>query len=236
MPKDLKLPRGALVVSCQAQPDEPLYGPQFMRAMAQAALVGGAKGIRANGPADVRAIREITPVPIIGINKQLVGNYIVITPTVEAALEVIEAGADIVAVDATRRERPDGLSGTEVIRRLKQMVDIPILADISTLGEGVRAVEAGADAVATTLAGYTEYSKSTEGPDVELVRALSRAVNVPIIAEGRISSPGDAIRCLEAGARAVVVGTAITRPQTITRRFVEEMGRWLEGTGATWAT
>ncbi len=213
-----KLEHG-LIVSCQSSP--PLSGPQFAGPIAQAAVLGGAVGIRVNGPADVAAVRALVDVPIIGIYKQRRPDYqIYITPTLESALAVIEAGADIVALDGSPAPRPDGLSLAELIAAIHERGAL-VMADISTLEEGLGAARAGADIVASTLSGYTPYSPKLEGPDLDLVSGLVRETGLPVIAEGRYNTPADVRAAFERGAFAVVVGRAITEPQLITRRFVE---------------
>ncbi len=218
--------RGGLVVSCQAPEDTPLGQPEVLAALAEAAVRGGAVGIRANLPQNIRAIRRLVSVPIIGIYKQVLGGYpVYITPTFEHARAVVEAGADIVAVDATARERPEPLPA--LIRRIREELRVPVMADISTLEEGIAAAEMGADVVATTMSGYTPYTEHRRalGVDVDLVAQLAGRLSVPVICEGRVSSPQDARRALEAGAWAVVVGTAITAIDRVTARFVQEMRR-----------
>jgi N-acylglucosamine-6-phosphate 2-epimerase len=210
--------RGGLVVSCQAPRGDPLHGPAHMAAMARAAVLGGAVGIRTEGPADVQAVREAVDVPVIGLWKQgAEGVYI--TPTAGHARAVAEAGAEIVAIDATSRPRPDRSTVPEVVAGLHRTHHCLVMADVSTLEEGAAAAEAGADLVATTLSGYTPYSRQQPGPDLELVAALAARAEVPVVAEGRITTPGEARAALDAGAWAVVVGGAITRPQLITARF-----------------
>jgi N-acylglucosamine-6-phosphate 2-epimerase len=211
--------RGGLVVSCQAPPGDPLHGPAFMAAMARAAVLGGAVGIRADGPADVQAVRQAVDVPVIGLWKQgAEGVYI--TPTVDHARAVADAGAQIVAIDATGRPRPDRSTVPEVVEGLRRTHHCLVMADVSTLEEGAAAAAAGADLVATTLAGYTPDSRRRPGPDLELVAALAARVDVPVVAEGRIATPQQARAALDAGAWTVVIGGAITRPQLITARFV----------------
>jgi N-acylglucosamine-6-phosphate 2-epimerase len=221
-----KLPRG-LIVSCQAAPDEPLHGTQYMAAMARAAKQGGAVGIRANGPDDIAAIRAAVDLPIIGLFKvDLPGYEVRITPTIEYARQIADAGADIIALDATARPHPDGFTTAELIARVQKITGRPVLADVSTLDEGLAAADAGADLVATTLSGYTSYSPAQGEPDFELIRSLVRELHsggIPVIAEGRVSTPEHAARALASGAHAVVVGAAITRPQWITARFVERL-------------
>jgi N-acylglucosamine-6-phosphate 2-epimerase len=219
---------GGLVVSCQAAPGDPLHGPVFMAAMARAAVLGGAVGIRANGPADIQAVRRAVDVPVIGLWKDgTEGVYI--TPTVRHARAVIDAEAQIVAIDATSRPRPDRSTVPEVIEGLRRTHRCLVMADVSTLNEGVVAVSSGADLVATTLSGYTPYSPQRPGPDLELVAALAARVEVPIVAEGRIGTPQQARAALDAGAWTVVVGGAITRPQLITARFVAALQAGADG-------
>lgn len=209
-----------LIVSCQALPDEPLHGSDIMARMAIAAEIGGAVGIRANSPADVAAIRLVTRLPIIGLHKVDIPDYdVYITPLIEHAVALADAGADIIAIDATARPHPDGEVAL-YIAAIQAETGKPVLADISTLEEALAAAAAGAEYVSTTMSGYTHYSASIEGPDLDLVRAASTALAVPVIAEGRISTPKQAAQALDAGAFAVVVGGAITRPQQITARFV----------------
>lgn len=192
-----------------------------MSAFARAAELGGAGGIRANGPADVRAIRRDCALPIIGINKWRQSKWpVYITPTLAAARAVQRAGADIIAVDATHRPRRGGLGPEELIATVHRELQCPVMADIDTLEEGQAAAEAGADIVATTLAGYTEQRIASPGPDLDLVRALSSALSVPVFCEGRIWRPEDVAAAFAAGAYAVVIGTAVTNPMEITRRFV----------------
>lgn len=216
-----RLPRG-LVVSCQALEGEPLHGPHFMAAMAKAAVMGGAVALRVNGPEDIRAVRQSVQVPIIGLYKAKIEGFdVFITPTFEHARMVKEAGADVVALDATKRGRPDGLSLPQTIARIHEELGIEVMADVSTLKEGVAASQAGADYVATTLSGYTPYSRQSQDPDLALVRQLAEAVNTPVVAEGRFWTPREVMDAIRQGAYGIVVGTAITRPQEITKRFAK---------------
>lgn len=220
---DAPFPVGSLIVSCQASTENPLHGPTPMALMARAAESGGAAGIRANGPADVAAIRSAVTVPIIGIYKQGDPRSVFITPTLAAAAEVVRAGADLVAVDATLRERPDGNSIERLIRTVQDELGVPVMADVDTVAAGVRARAAGADLVATTLSGYTNGAPPPEEPDVALVRDLTARLDCPIIAEGRYRTPEEIRSAFDAGAHAVVVGTAITNPLEITARLVREL-------------
>jgi len=209
--------RGGLIVSCQTS--YPMNGPEFMGPMAEAAVRGGAVGIRADGEANVSAIRNRVNVPIIGINKQRQPEYqVYITPTLEAAIEVIEAGAEIVALDGSTAPRPGGITLRELIRGVKERGAL-VMADISTLSEGLVAAEQGADILSSTLSGYTPYSAKMEGPDLALVEDLAQQTELPVIAEGRYSTPEDVRAAFDCGAFAVVVGRAITEPQLITKRF-----------------
>jgi len=218
-----------LIVSCQAREGEPLFSSDIMARMALCAALGGAIGIRANSPRDILAIRQTVSLPLIGIYKIKTDGYeVYITPSFDAAREVAEAGADAIAVDATNRARPKGETLASLIHRIHNELDRPVMADCSTFEEGMKARELGADAVATTLAGYTPYSRHTEEPDYEICEKLADNLDVPIIGEGRFFSPEQASLALQLGAYAVVVGTAITRPQDITARFVKSMNRALQ--------
>ena len=211
--------RGGLIVSCQALPGEPLFGADIMARLALAAEGGGAVGIRANSPADIAAIRAVTMLPLIGLSKVDVAGYdVYITPTLADALAVSEAGADVIALDATNRPHPEGTTAA-FLQRVKAATQKPVLADISTYDEALAAQDAGADFVSTTLSGYTSYSPQSDDPDLDLVRRLGSVLTIPLIAEGRIATPEQARAALDAGAWAVVVGGAITRPQQVTQRF-----------------
>lgn len=217
------IPKGGLVISCQARADNPLHGPVYMSAMAQAAEAGGARGIRANGEADVAAIRAVTRLPIIGIAKVWDDRFpVYITPGFEQAAQVARAGADIVGIDATPRPR-NGEPVDRLIGRIKAELGREVFADIATLEEGRAAQAAGATYVATTLAGYTEETaaRKTGGPDLELLSALVAEVPVPIVAEGRFDTPELVAEAFRRGAYAVVVGTAVTNPREITKKFVQ---------------
>jgi len=210
---------GGLVVSCQAREDNPLHGPRFMAALAEAAVRGGAVGIRADGAADVAAIRATVDVPIIGINKtKLPDGSLFITPTAASARAVIAAGAALVALDGTARPRPGGESLAEVIRAIHADGALA-LADVATDADARHAVECGADLVGTTLSGYTPDSPRQEDPDFDLLRRLVASCPVPVFAEGRIWTREQAAAALALGAAFVVVGTAITNPMAITARF-----------------
>jgi len=212
--------QGGLIVSCQALPGEPLCGPEFMAAMAVAAQAGGAVGLRANGGPDIEAIKRVTTLPVIGIVKRdYPGSPVYITPTMVEVDEIVEAGADMLATDATRLARPDGRTFAEFVAAIRKRHQILIMGDVSTRQEGLDAVSAGVDVVSTTLSGYTPYSEQRTGPDFTLLEALAQGLDIPVIAEGRITTPEECQRAFELGAFATVIGSAITRPQEIVRRF-----------------
>ncbi len=214
--------KGKLIVSCQALEDEPLHGAELMTKMALAANIGGAAAIRANGPADIRAISAAVDLPVIGLYKQG-SSGVYITPTFDAAAEIADAGADVIALDCTARPRPDGAPISELLERIHRELRLPTFADVSTLDEAIAAADMGVAMAAPTLSGYTANSPAQDGPDFDLLRKMIKALPIPVIAEGRIHSPDQARRALELGAWAVVVGSAITRPRAITARFVRAL-------------
>lgn len=217
--------RGGLIVSCQARADNPLHGPMFMGAMGEAAKQGGAVGLRVNGPDDVRQAKK-TGLPVIGIWKVFTEGFdVYITPNFATAGTIAGAGADIVALDCTDRRRAGDHRPEWIIKDLRDECGTPAFADISTFDEGLRAEQWGAAYVGTTLSGYTEATQpKPDLPDLKLVEALAKRVKVPVIAEGRYNTPALAKAALDAGAHAVVVGTAITNPREITRAFVAAIG------------
>ncbi|TDW24252.1 putative N-acetylmannosamine-6-phosphate epimerase [Kribbella kalugense] len=214
--------RGGLIVSCQAGPESPLNSPDMIAALAASAGRGGAHGFRVDRPENVAAVRKQSALPIIGINKQpRTGFDVFITPGFDAARAIVDAGADLVAIDATQRPRPEGDTVGDLIARIHRECGVPVMADIASHAEGLAAVEAGADLVATTIAGYTPYSRHEAGPALELAAALVADLpGIPVIVEGRIWTIEDIQACFAAGVHAVVVGSAITVPEFITRRFV----------------
>jgi N-acylglucosamine-6-phosphate 2-epimerase len=217
--------RGHLTVSVQSYPGEPLRHPETMAQFAEAVVAGGAAGIRAQGLADIAFIKGRVSVPLIGLWKD--GEHgVFITPTLRQALAVVHAGADIVAIDGTRRPRPDGHTLTETITSLHTEVpDVPVMADCGSLDDARAAADAGADVLGTTLAGYTSDRHKTDGPDVELVEQIAAALpDTPVVAEGRIHTPAQARAVLDIGAHSAVVGTAITHPTTITEWFTQALG------------
>ncbi|MEU8624705.1 N-acetylmannosamine-6-phosphate 2-epimerase [Streptomyces sp. NPDC048669] len=215
--------QGKLIVSCQAPPGDPMRETATLVRLAQSAVAGGGAAIRANEPAVVAAIVEAVDLPVIGLWKDGdIGVYI--TPTVRHALAVAEAGAAVVAADATDRPRPDGSTFAELVEAVHAAGAL-VMADVSTLEEGVAAARLGADFVSTTLSGYVPGTPKQTGPDLDLVAALSAAIDVPVVAEGRINTPDEAAEALRRGAHSVVVGTAITAPTALTARFVAGIAR-----------
>ena len=213
-----------LIVSCQARAGHPLHDTRVISALAHAAVAGGAVGLRINGEEDIRAVREVVRVPIIGIRKVWTHDVpVYITPSFADAAAVAAAGADIIALDATSRPRAGGERIETLIPRIRTELGRPVMADVATFEEGERAAALGADLVATTLSGYTGPGPAPEGPDLEMVRRLARALTVPVIAEGRYSRPEQVLEAFRAGAFAVVVGRAITDALSITKSFVDAL-------------
>ncbi len=218
--------KNGLIVSCQAEQNDPFNSPELIAAFARAAQSGGAAAIRAGGIENIKAIRRAVDLPIVGIIEgKFPDGWACVTPDFKDVESILEAGADIVALDATSRQRPNGMDGVEFFDEVRDRYDVPLIADIATFEEGIRAAELGADMIASTLSGFTEYTEmnSSDVPDLVLVERLSRGGRVPVIAEGKIWTPEQAKEALRKGAFAVVVGTAITRPRLMTKRFVEVM-------------
>ena len=219
--------KGKLIVSCQALPEEPLHSSFIMGRMAYAAKMGGAAGIRANTKEDIEEIRKNVDLPIIGIVKRdYKDSDIYITPTMKEIDELMEVKPEIIAVDATKNIRPGGIdlkTFYESIR--KKYPDQLLMADCSTLEEALYADELGFDFIGTTLVGYTEQSKDIqiEQNDFSLIREILAKVKHRVIAEGNINTPEKVCKVMELGVYSVVVGSAITRPQIITREFVKAL-------------
>lgn len=209
---------GGLLVSCQAPDGDPFRDPSSMARFAQAAERGGAVGIRVNGPSDVEAVRRTTHLPVLGIQKRMQSDgKVLITPSLEDARHLINAGAQIIAVECTTRARR--LGALDLVRRIRAELNVPVMADIATLEEALAAEEAGVDLVASTMRGYTSETESIGVFEPTFIAELSTRLKVPVLAEGRIDTLRQAEEALHAGAFAVIVGTAITRPQAITARF-----------------
>lgn len=215
--------RGGLIVSCQALEDEPLHSSYIMSRMAFAAYEGGAVGIRANTAEDITEIRKVVSLPVIGIVKQVYdGCDVYITPTMKEVDDLAATGVEIIAMDATKRPRPDRRPIAEFFREVRaKYPDQLFMADCSCIEEGLHAAEIGFDLIGTTMASYTPYTKGTSIPDFNMMKTLVEKSGKPVIAEGGIWSPAELKQALDTGALAAVVGTAITRPREITRRYVE---------------
>ncbi|WP_353707045.1 N-acetylmannosamine-6-phosphate 2-epimerase [Cellulosimicrobium sp. ES-005] len=212
--------RGRLTVSCQAYPGEPLRDPRTTAQMARAVVAGGAAAVRAQGLDDVAAVVAAVDVPVVGLWKDGDGG-VFITPTLRHARAVADAGAHVVALDGTRRPRPDGLTLAETVAGLRETADVLVMADCGSLDDALAAQDAGVDLLGTTLAGYTGERPKTSGPDLELVDEVVAACSLPVVAEGRVHSPAQAAEAMARGAFSVCVGTAITHPTTITSWFAE---------------
>lgn len=211
MPKIARVNLQGLIVSCQAPPDSPLHHPQVIAAMARAAIDRGAFGVRIDTPTHIEAVRSRVAAPIIGLWKQpLPRSEVYITPQFHHAAAVAKAGADIIAVDATARKRPDNETLEVIIYRIHNELDKPVMADVDTLENAIAATNAGADMVGTTLYGYTRQTQHLCPPGLDLVTQMVENLKIPVLCEGGIASPEMAKKALELGATAVVVGTDIT--------------------------
>ncbi len=217
--------KNTIIVSVQAMPNEPLYEEECLNAMIKSVVKGGAKALRLAGARDVANAKKMFDLPVIGITKPEIfpknpKSVVYITPTTEDARSVADAGADIIAFDGTSRPR-----GKDNLRKLIRYIAIKrkvSMADISTISEAIAARALGADMVSTTLAGYTDNSKMTKEPDFELLEKAVKILDCPVIAEGRFWTPEQVNKAFALGAHAVVIGSAITRPQLIVKRFYSE--------------
>lgn len=214
--------RHGLIVSCQALEGEPLHGPMLMAAMARAAQLGGAVGIRTNGVEEVEVIKKMTGLPVIGIKKVTNDQgQMCITPSFAHAKELVQAGADLVAVDV-RHERPFGEPLGELLPRIRQELKIKVMADCATLEDAKKAAEIGVDVLASTF-GFRQREIGIE-PDFHLLEDLL-GLGLPVIAEGGFWYPEQVVQAFKMGAWSVVVGSAITRPLEITKRFVQALNK-----------
>lgn len=218
--------KGGLIVSCQALPHEPLHGGDTMAKMAVAAMRGGAVGIRANTVHDIELIKKAVDLPVIGIiKKDYEGCDVYITPTMDEVDALVACGTDIIALDATNRLHPDGVTLEEFFGEVRKKYPNQLfMADTSCFEEGKKAAEMGFDLIGTTMAGYTPYTKGTPLPDIPLMKRYVSELDKPVIAEGGIWTPEQLRQALDTGVLAAVVGTAITRPMEITQRFVRAIG------------
>ncbi|MGK7876888.1 MAG: N-acetylmannosamine-6-phosphate 2-epimerase [Xenococcaceae cyanobacterium] len=210
--KLLKTLESSLIVSCQAPVDSPLHDPMAIAAMAKACVNQGAAGVRIDTPAHVREVgRQIPHIPMVGLWKQQgLDSEVYITPRFEDAAAIAQAGADIIAMDATLRKRPEGETVAGIISRIHEELGKLVMADVDNIESAIAAADAGADLVATTLYGYTAQTQHLSPPGYSLLTQLVKQLDIPAICEGGIASPQQARKALELGAYAVVVGTAIT--------------------------
>lgn len=217
--------KNGLIVSSQVQKDDPIYTDDIVIKMAEAAKWAGAVGIRANSPEQIKAIKEKVDLPIIGLYKIWhEDSEVFITPTLEAAKEVWEAGAEIIALDCTNQITHEKTKAIELLPIVKaEIPDAIIFADVSNYDEAKKAIELGADIVAPTLYGYTEETKHIEEPNFREFARMCRDFKdeAYVMMEGHLYTPEDAMKCLYLGAHAVVVGSAITRPHLTAKRFVD---------------
>ena len=215
--------RGGLIVSCQALPDEPLHSSYIMSRMAFAAYQGGAVGIRANTVEDITEIRKVVQLPIIGIIKKVYPDQptVYITPTMAEIDALAAIGVEIIALDATVRTHPGGQDIATVFAQARAKYPEQLfMADCSTVEEGMKAAELGFDLIGTTLAGYTEYTAGMSLPPFNMLAKLVQSCGKPVVAEGNFSTPEQFRQAMDLGVLTTVVGSAITRPLEITKRFV----------------
>lgn len=218
--------KGKLVVSCQAPEDSPLYAPDVIAAIASAAVLRGAAAVRINTPNHVEAVRQQVEVPIIGLWKQTFPDCdVYITPQFHHAQAIAQAGADIIAIDATMRPRPQKETVTELIQRIHQELNKPVMADVDSLENAIAAAQAGADLIGTTLYGYTTATQTQQPPGFDLLAAMVQQLSVPCVCEGGIASPEMARQALDLGAYTVVVGTAITGIDLQVQAYCAALGR-----------
>jgi len=230
-----------LIVSCQSQPDDPIHGDGISTVvmMAKAAAWGNASGIRANTPKQIKAIKQAVDLPLIGLYKIVTpGSDVFITPTLESAQAVWEAGAEIIALDCTFQLTETGKPACDLLPIVKQAIpDAILFADVSTLEEAINAKKLGADIIAPTLYGYTKSTNEHNinwwevKPNLDLLKSIIEACqdeDCYVMMEGHINTPEEAVKCIELGATSVVVGSAITRPHTITDRFVKSIKEHLK--------
>ena len=223
---------GKMIVSCQAIPGEPLYmeDDSVMYLMARAAKRAGTPAIRTSSIRDVLAIKKETGLPVIGLVKINYPGYdSYITPTMKEVDDLVAAGSDVVALDCTLRKRGDGTTINEFITQIKEKYpDIILMADISNYEEGINAWKCGVDIVGTTMSGYTDYTSKKDEPDYELMRRLAADMDIPVIGEGKIHYPEQAVKALQTGVWSIVVGGAITRPMEIAQRFMKAIDEGVE--------
>ena len=213
--------RGGLIVSCQAAQNSPLAKPAIIAAFAETAELNGAVGVRIDSPENIAAVKARVKIPVLGIYKIVsTESEVYITPTFQAAREIADAGADIIALDATRRVRPNGEKLESIVEKIRGQLNKCVMADVATFDEAVCAAEQiGIDVISTTLSGYTAETKHLKEPDFQLLKELAKRLKIPVICEGRLRSADDVKRAFEYGAFAVVVGNAITGVDGLVQQF-----------------
>ena len=204
--------KSRLIISCQAPSDSPLFDPVVIAKIAQACVNQGASAVRIDTPAHVLEVRKtLANIPIIGLwKRQYAGYEVYITPCFSDAVAIAEAGADIIAIDATPRKRPQGENLSQIISQIHQELGKLVMADVDSIESANSAFDAGADIIGTTLYGYTAETKHLSPPGYSLLKEMVARFPVPILCEGGISTPEEAKKALDLGAYSVVVGTAIT--------------------------
>jgi N-acylglucosamine-6-phosphate 2-epimerase len=219
----MKQLQSSLIISCQAPSDSPLHNSNIIAAIAKACVNQGAKGLRIDSPSHIRAVKELLPdIPVIGLWKQMgLNSSVYITPRFRDAVSVSEAGADIIAIDATQRSRPDGEILSEIITQIKEKLGKPVMADIDTLENAITASDAGADFIGTTLYGYTEITQHLTPPSFEFIEQLVKIIDKPIICEGGVKTPQELRKAIDLGCFSVVVGTAITGIDLLAQKFAK---------------
>lgn len=219
----MKQLQSSLIISCQAPSDSPLHNSNIIAAIAKACVNQGAKGLRIDSPSHIRAVKELLPdIPVIGLWKQMgLNSSVYITPRFRDAVSVSEAGADIIAIDATQRSRPDGEILSEIITQIKEKLGKPVMADIDTLENAITASDAGADFIGTTLYGYTEITQNLIPPSFEFIEQLVKIIDKPIICEGGVKTPQEVKKAIDLGCFSVVVGTAITGIDLLAQKFAK---------------
>jgi N-acylglucosamine-6-phosphate 2-epimerase len=214
--------KNGLIISCQPRLNSALDQPRFVAAVATMAQEQGAVAVRIRGVRDIRAVRRSVSIPVLGIEKIIdPESEVYITPTLESVRRVYRAGARIIAMDATERVRPQRQPLADIVATAKKHFDALLMADVATLRQGVQAAKLGFDMVGTTLCGYTKETRHCQGPAFDLARRLVREVDIPVILEGRVHEPDHVRKAFGLGVYAVVVGTAITDFEWLSRQFIE---------------
>jgi N-acylglucosamine-6-phosphate 2-epimerase len=212
--------RGGLIVSVQTSSTNPLHGDEHVVALARAAQLGGAAAVRVDTPRQIELVRAATDLPLIGIDTRVFPDSDVqVTPTFACAQAVVEAGAEIVSIDGTDRPRPGGERFADTVRRVHEELGVPVIADVSTLEQGIAAREAGADAIGSAVEGYEGFG--SREPDIALIAKLAERLDCPILAERYFTTIEQVTAAMEAGAHAVIMGSAIVDPTIVVRRFAD---------------